>query len=85
MEAEFIAGMAHMGITPEPVTEEPEAETLPEPATPELKYLAAIAERLGVLIEQNGVLIAAFAAGSDPEPEPKKTIRMLDGTEIAIG
>lgn len=84
METEFIAGMAHMGITPEPVAPEPEAETLPEPTTPELKYLAAITERLGVIIEQNQILVQAFAAGSEPEPEPKKGIRMQDGSWLSI-
>lgn len=83
-ETRFIAEMAHIGITPEPVLPEPEAENLPGPTTPELKYLAAITERLGVIIEQNQVLIQAFAAGSEPEPEPKKGIRMQDGSWFSI-
>lgn len=59
-----------------------ETETLPEPNTPELKYLAAITERLGVLIEQTAVLVQAFAAGSEPEPEAKRTMKLMDGTEF---
>lgn len=84
-ETEFIAGMAHMGIltTQEPVA--PDSETLPVADTPDLKYLAAIAERLGVMIEQNAVLIQAFAAGSEPEPEAKKRIQMQDGSWLEIG
>ena len=74
--------MALMGITPEPHPEVPEAETLPNPDTPQLKYLAALCERLGVLIEQNGVLIAAFAAGSEPETEAKRTMKLQDGSVI---
>lgn len=63
--------------------EEPKAETLPDPATPELKYLAAIAERLGVLIDLGQALLTAFEVGSETEAAaPRKTMRMLDGTEI---
>lgn len=66
---------------------EAEAITLPEPTTPELQYLAAITERLGVIIEQQNVLITAFSAGVEPEPEAdgRKTIKLMDGSVAQIG